>query len=128
MLCRQGLYLIVRKVFSLVYELDIPPDSCIHSVMSIVYLIRYRLYEDIFGRTFLFPRPVEARTDTDTSGNVGELRGLIDFLCEDCSFWWSYGVPGHQVGVAGPCWSGAVHVPAVAAANPWCGVAAQALR
>ncbi len=32
-------------------------------------------------------------------------------------------MPGHQVGVAGPCWSGAVHVPAVAAAT--CGAGLQ---
>jgi len=66
--------------------------------------------------------------EKDLLSFIGELRGLIDFICEDCSFWWSCGVPGHQVGVAGPCWSGAVHVPAVAAANLWCKVAAQALH
>ena|SRR6266699_3039215 len=84
MFCRQGLYPIVRKVSLLTYELDIPPDSCIHLIVSIIYLIRYRSYKDIFGRTSPPPRPVEAGTDTDTSdddardGKHWELKRIVD--------------------------------------------------
>ena len=85
MLRCQRLYLIVRKVSSLVYELDILLDSCIYSVVSIAYLIRYRLYEDIFGRTFLPLGPVEAGTDIDISGDDArdgkhwELERIVDY-------------------------------------------------
>ncbi len=81
---RQGPYSIVRKISPLAYKLDILLDSCIHSVVSIAYLIRYRLYEDIFGRTFPFLGPVEAGTDTNTSGDdirdgkYWELERIVD--------------------------------------------------
>ena len=69
MLRRQRPYPIVRKISPLIYELDILSDNCIHSVVSIVYLIRYRSYENIFGYTPPPLRPVEVETDIDTSDN-----------------------------------------------------------
>src|SRR6266566_4549869 len=47
---RQRPYLVVRKVSPFVYELDFPFGVKIYPVVSIVYLFRYRMYEDPFGR------------------------------------------------------------------------------
>ncbi len=82
---RQGLYPIVWKVSLLAYELDILPDSRIHSVVSIAYLTRYRSYEDIFGRIFPSLGLVEVGTDIDISGDDvwdgkhWELECIIDY-------------------------------------------------
>ncbi len=68
---RQGPYPVVRKVSPLVYELDLPFGVKIHPVVSIVYLSRYRMYKDPFGRIFPLLGPVEhgSNTDTETSGD-----------------------------------------------------------
>ncbi len=85
MLRRQGPYLIVRKIFLFVYELDFPEDSRIYPMISIVYLLRYRVYNDLFKRIFAFPGFVEYSAETNTSGNDvrngkhWELKCIIDY-------------------------------------------------
>jgi len=62
---------VVRKVFPFVYELDFLFDAKIYLVVSIVYLSRYRAYEDLFGCIPPFLGPVEhgLGTDIETSGD-----------------------------------------------------------
>ena len=68
---RQGPYPVVRKISPLAYELDLPLGVKIHPVVSIVYLSRYRAYEDPFGRIPPPPGPIEhgSNIDTETSSD-----------------------------------------------------------
>ena len=66
---RQGPYPVVRKISPLVYELDFPEDSRIYLVISIVYLLRYRAYDDFFKCIFVPPGPVEYGAEIDISGD-----------------------------------------------------------
>ncbi len=61
----------VWKISPLVYKLDLPFDAKIYPVISIVYLSRYRAYEDPFGRILPLLGLVEygSDTDTETSGD-----------------------------------------------------------
>ncbi len=69
----------VRKVLSLVYELDIPPFESgkgIHPVISFSHLSRYRTYEDPFKCVSLPLGPVEyCNSDSD---DEWELECIVD--------------------------------------------------
>ena len=65
---REGPYPVIRKVSPLAYELDIPAGTKIHPVVSIAYLSRYRLHEDLFQCVSPLPSPIEYN-NSNTSGD-----------------------------------------------------------
>ena len=67
-LYREGPYPVIRKVSPLVYELDISVGTKIHPVVFIVYLSRYRSYEDPFQCVLLSFGPIEYN-NSDISGD-----------------------------------------------------------
>src|SRR6266699_5800876 len=46
---RLGLYPIVRKISPFTYELDLPTDNRIHPMISIAYLMRYHINDDLYN-------------------------------------------------------------------------------
>ncbi len=46
---RLGLYPIVRKISLFVYELDLSIGNCIYLMISIVYLTRYYINDDLYN-------------------------------------------------------------------------------
>jgi len=77
---RQGPYSVIRKVSPLAYELDIPLNTKIHPVISVVYLSRYRSYEDPFQRVPPPPGPVEYDNSGFEASADGEweLERIVD--------------------------------------------------
>ncbi len=66
---RQGLYFIVRKISLLVYELDLADDFRIYPMISIAYLLRYYICDDLFKCIPAFPGFVEYSAETDIFGD-----------------------------------------------------------
>ena len=83
--CCLGLYPIVRKIFLFVYKLDLLISNCIYFVISIVYLIRYYVSDDLYNYILLPPGPVEYGSELDSilgdderDGKRWELKCVVD--------------------------------------------------
>ncbi len=66
---RQGSYTVIKKVSLLAYKLDIPIYTKIHPVISMVYLLQYRIYKDLYHRVLPSPSPIECGSDSETSAD-----------------------------------------------------------
>ena len=64
---REGPFPILRKIGSLAYELDLPPNMGIHPVISISQLEPAPSEPDPFGRVQREPGPVRAADDTEST-------------------------------------------------------------
>ena len=65
--CRLGLYPIVRKISPLAYELDLPTGNRIYPVISITYLMRYHVNDDLYNRILPPPGPMEYGSESDST-------------------------------------------------------------
>src|SRR6266566_1311698 len=83
---RQRLYIVIGKVSPLAYKLDILVYTKIHSVISVVYFLRYRIYEDLYHCVSLFPGFVEYGSDFETL--VDEVRDgqhwKLEYIVDHC--------------------------------------------
>ena len=85
MLQRQRPYIVIGKVSLLVYKLDIPVHTKIHPVIFVVYLSRYRIYEDLYHCVLLSFGSVECGSDSETSVNEArdgqhwKLERIVDY-------------------------------------------------
>ncbi len=70
-----GLYSIVRKISSLIYELDLLAGNRIHLMISIAYLIQYYIYDDPYNRVPPPLGPIEYRTKSDSTSRNDERNG-----------------------------------------------------
>jgi len=61
-----GLYSIVRKISSLVYELDLSIGNYIYFMIFIIYLIRYYVYDDPYNCIPSSPGFMEYRIESDS--------------------------------------------------------------
>ena len=83
---RLKLYLIVRKIFSLAYKLDLPIDNCIHFMISIVYLIWYYVRDNLYNCILPPPGLMEYGAEFDSilgddelDGKRWELEHIVDY-------------------------------------------------
>src|SRR6266566_7643056 len=72
---RLGPYPIVRKISSFAYELDLPANNRIYSMISIAYLMRYHANDDLYNRILLSPGPVEYGSELDSMSGDDERDG-----------------------------------------------------
>src|SRR6266566_9491204 len=72
---RLGLYPIVRKISLLAYKLDLLIGNCIYPVISIIYLTRYHINDDLYNRILLSPGPIEYGSELDSTSGDNERDG-----------------------------------------------------
>src|SRR6266566_5743465 len=66
---RQGPYIVIGKVSSLAYKLDISAYTKIYPVISVVYFLRYRIHEDPYHYVLPSPGSIEYGSDFETSAD-----------------------------------------------------------
>jgi len=67
-----GLYPIVRKISLLAYKLDLPTGNRIYSVISIIYLTRYHVNDDLYNCILLPLGPMEYGSESDSMSGDDE--------------------------------------------------------
>ena len=72
---RLGLYSIVWKIFPLVYKLDLLAGNRIYPVISIAYLTRYHVSDDLYNRILPPLGPVEYGSELDSMSGDDERDG-----------------------------------------------------